>query len=171
MVQHLPSQFEVRGGATGPEIVKHDRSAVAGRFRETHVAWDDGVEHLPWKVSIDLIANLEREARSAVEHREQDPEQVETGIQLLPNELHRLLEQVSKALERVELALQRDEHPIGCDQRVDRQETERRRAIDDDVVVGGRDGLESIPEPVLSPPAPYELDLGPDQVDIRWNQP
>src|SRR6266849_3301561 len=94
MVQHLPSQFEVCDGATGPEIVKHDRLAVAWRFRETNVAWNDGVEHLAWKVSIDLVANLERKARSAVEHREHDPQEVETRVELISNELHGLLEEM-----------------------------------------------------------------------------
>src|SRR5256885_17021819 len=91
MVQHLPSQFEVCGGATGLEIVHHNGPAVAGRFRETDVAWNHGVEHLPRKVSVDLIADLEGEARTAVEHREQDPEGVESRIQVLSDKLHWLI--------------------------------------------------------------------------------
>src|SRR5262249_35605283 len=108
MVQHLPSQFEVRDGATRPQIVKHDRPAVAGRFREADVAWNDRVEHLPWEIAIDLFADLKREARSPIEHREQDPEKVESGVQLFPHELHGLLEEMRQSLERVELALQRN---------------------------------------------------------------
>src|SRR5580765_4239074 len=92
MVQHLPSQFEVCGGATGLEVVKHDRPAVAGRFREADVARNDRVEHLARKVSIDLFAYLEREARTTIEHREQDPQEIQTGIELLPDKLHGLLE-------------------------------------------------------------------------------
>src|SRR2546430_11769404 len=112
MVQLLPSQFEVCGGATGLEIVHHNGPAVAGRFRETDVAGNHGVELLPRKVSVDLIADQEGEARTAVEHREQDPEEVETRIQLLSNKLHGLLEQMGQSLERVELALERDEHSV-----------------------------------------------------------
>src|SRR5882672_11622687 len=170
MVQNLPSQFEVCRRATGPEIVHHDRPAVAGSFRESDVAWDDGVEHLPWKVPIDLVADLEREARSTVEHREQDPQEVETGIQLLSNELHGLLEQMGQSLERVELALQRDEHSIRRDERVDRQQTQRRRAIDDDVVIGGRDCFERVPKSMLASLYSDELDLGSHQVDVRRQQ-
>src|SRR5438093_8403595 len=88
MAQHLPSQFEVCGGATGPEIVQHDRLAVAWRFGKANVAWDDGLQHLPGEISVHLIANLEREACPAIEHREQDPEEVETRVELLSHEPH-----------------------------------------------------------------------------------
>src|SRR5262245_9543461 len=108
MVQHLPSQFEVCDGATGSQIVEHNRPAVAGRFREADVAWNDRVEHLPRKISIDLCAELERAARSSIEHRKQDPEKVESWVQLLSHELHGLLEEMRQPLERVELALQRN---------------------------------------------------------------
>src|SRR5262245_14454097 len=121
MVQYLPSQFEVCDRATRPEIVQHDRPAVAGRFREADVARNDGVEHLPWKVSIHLFSDLEREARSPIEHREQDAQKVEPRIQLLSNELHGLLEKMRQSLERVELALQRNQHSIGRDESVDRE--------------------------------------------------
>src|SRR5216684_3215971 len=107
MVQHLPSQFEVCGGATGLEIVKHDRLAVARRFRKP-------------KVPVHLVANLEREARPAVEHREHDPQDVETRVELLSHEPHGLLEEMGQPLERVELTLEWDEDAIGCYQSVDR---------------------------------------------------
>ena len=150
--------------------MKHDRPAVAGSFRETDVAWNDGIQHLPWKVSVDLVTDLEREARTTIEHREQDSQEIETRIQLLSHELHRLLEQMSQPLERVKLALQWDEDPVCRDERVDGQEPERRRTIDDDVVIGGRKRFERVPETVLAPLDSHELDLGADEVDVRWKR-
>ena len=47
-------------------------------------------------------------------------------------------EQLGQSLQGVVLALDRDEHGIGGGQRVDGQQAERRRAIDEDVVVVGR---------------------------------
>ena len=85
--------------------MKHDRPAVARRFREAHVPWNDRVEHLPWKISVDLVADLEGEACAAVEHREHDPQQIEPGVELFPNELHGLPEQMGQSLQCVELAL------------------------------------------------------------------
>src|SRR5262245_22511945 len=121
MVQDLPSQFEVCGRATGLQVVQHDRLAVAWSFREANVPRNDRVEHLPWEVSIDLLADLEREARAAVEHREHDPKEIKVWVQLVAHQLHGPLQQMRQPLESEELALQRDDHPIGCDQRVDRQ--------------------------------------------------
>src|SRR2546422_11131992 len=72
MIQDLPCQFEVGCGTAGPEIMKHHRLAMAGRFREPNVPRNDRVEHLPGKVAIHLVADLERETRPTIEHREHD---------------------------------------------------------------------------------------------------
>src|SRR5207249_8442741 len=100
MVQHLPRQFEIGHGATGPEIVEHDRSAVARRFRETDVARNDGVEYLPREVSVHLGADLEREARAAIEHREQESQEIEARAQSVPEHLHRRRGPLRQPLER-----------------------------------------------------------------------
>src|SRR5882724_10953755 len=144
MVQHLPSQFEVCGRATGLEIVQHDRLAVAWRLRKANVARNDGIEHLSGKVPVHLVANLERQTRSAVEHREHDPQNVEARVQLLSHEPDGFLEEMGQPFERVELTLERHEDPVGSHQSVDRQETQRRWAIDDDKVVGGSDRLKRL---------------------------
>src|SRR5262252_1827008 len=167
MVQDLPSQFEVRNGAAGLEVVQHDRSSVAGRLRKTDIARNDRVKHLPWEISVDLLTDLEREACPAVEHREQDSQKVESGIELVSDELHGLLEKMGQPLERVELTLQRDEHSVSRDEHVDGQKTKRRRAIDDDVVIGRRDGLEHVSESVLAARDADELDIGRQQSQPR----
>ena len=43
-------------------------------------------------------------------------------------------QQLAEALERVVLALDRDQHLAGSDEGIDRQQSERRRAVDEDVV-------------------------------------
>src|SRR6266850_1213326 len=111
MAQHLPCQLEVSSGAGGPEVVKHHRLAVARRLRQTNVPRNDRIEDLSRKVSLDLFADLEREARPAVEHRQHDAPDLEAGVQPLSNQLHSL-EEVSQTLERIELTLERDENPI-----------------------------------------------------------
>src|SRR2546422_2338023 len=169
-VQHLPSQFEVCGGATGLEIVKHDRLAVARRFRKPNVPWNDGIEHLSGKVPVHLVANLEREARPAVEHREHDPQDIETRVELLSHEPHGLLEEMGQPFERVELTLEWHEDAIGGHQSVDRQETQRRWAIDDDVVVGSSDRLQRRAQLVLASINADQLDLGSDEIDVGRQQ-
>src|SRR5882724_11372665 len=170
MAQHLPCQLEVSSGAGGPEIVKHHRLAVARRLRQTNVPRNDRIEDLPGKVSIDLFADLERETCPAVEHGEYDALDVEAEVQPLSHQLHRL-EEVSETLERVELALERDENPIGGNQRVDRQKTERGWTIDDHVVKRRQDRLQRETEPVLALAEADQLDLCANQVDVRGEQP
>ncbi|OLB36521.1 MAG: hypothetical protein AUG14_01895 [Candidatus Rokubacteria bacterium 13_1_20CM_2_68_19] len=74
---------------------------------------------------------------------------------------------MSKPLEGVELALERNEHPIGCYQGIDGQESQRRRAIDDDVVCRTTFRGQSIAKPVFPAFETDELDLGTNQVDVR----
>src|SRR5438046_10389573 len=114
--------------------MEHDRLAMTGRLGEPHVPRYDSLENLPGEIALDLVPDLERETRPTIEHRQDDSIDPEAGIEPLPNQLHGL-EQVSEPLERIELALKRNDHPIGSDQGIDGQEPERRRTIDDDVVV------------------------------------
>src|SRR5438876_5484005 len=111
--------------------MEHDRLAMTGRLGEPHVPRYDGLEDLPGEITLDLVPNLERKTRPAIEHRQDDSIDPEAGIEPLPNQLHGL-EQMSEPFERVKLALKRNDHSIGSDQGVDGQKSERRRAIDDD---------------------------------------
>src|SRR5439155_12306704 len=115
MVQHLPGQFEIGGGAAGPQIVEHHGLAVARSFTEPDVAWNQGLEDFFWKVPVNLVANLERQAGPPVEHRQDNARDAESPIQALAHELHGL-EEVSQALERVELTLQRHQNAVRGDQ-------------------------------------------------------
>src|SRR4030095_1931207 len=115
--------------------MKHDWLAVAGGLREPDVTRNHRVEHLPGKVSIHLVTNLERKARPSVEHRKHDACDLEARVEALTDELQ-CLEQVRETFERVELALEWDEHAIGSGQRVDGEKAERGRTVDDDVRVG-----------------------------------
>src|SRR5262249_14235412 len=115
-------------------------------------------------------ADLERKARSAVEHSEHDALNVEARVQTLSNELDRF-EEVSQTLERIELALQRDEYPVGRRQRVDGQQAERGRAIDNHVIEGRQDRLERETESMLSLAETDQFDLGTDQIYVRRQEP
>src|SRR3990172_11890544 len=86
MGQDLPCEIEVRERAARPEIVEHDRLAVARRFGQAHVARDDGVEDLAREVAVDLVADLEREARPAVEHPHYDFLHIEPRVEAPPGE-------------------------------------------------------------------------------------
>ena len=85
-------------------------------------------------------------------------------VEPLAHELHGL-QQMSQTLEGVELALQRHQNAVRGDEGVDRQQAERRRAVDDDPAVE-IDALQCVLEPALTVLDPDELDLGAHEVDV-----
>ena len=80
-----------------------------------------------------------RERRALVVHRDDDAQNPQRGIRARAHLLDRL-EQVVGALEREVRRLNRDEQMRGRHQRVDRQQAERRRAVDDNVRIFPPDG-------------------------------
>ena len=113
---------------------------MAGRFREPNVPRNDRVEHLPGKVAIHLVADLERETRPTIEHREHDAFDVQARVEALSYELDGL-EKVGQTFERVELTLKWDENSIGGHKGVDGEKAQGGWTVDDDVVVGACDRL------------------------------
>ena len=119
---------------------------------------------------MNLFLDLEGETGPAIEHSENDSGDTETRVQALFHQLHSP-QKLRKAFECVELALKRHEDPISRNQGIDRQETQRRRAVDDDVVVRRAKSTEGAPQPILSPIEPNELDLRTHEVDIGRQKP
>ena len=65
------------------------------------------------------------------------------------------LHQMRQAFQRIELALHRHEHGIGCAKRIERQQSQRRRAINQHMIVGQGDSGERIGKTIF---APFEID-------------
>src|SRR5437016_4767049 len=91
------------------------RASPAWRAARNH-----RLEDFARKVTVHLVADLDRETRASVEHREHDTLDRETRVQALAHELHGL-QQIRQSFERVELALQRHQHAVRGGERVDRQ--------------------------------------------------
>ena len=106
---------------------------MARRFAEPDVARDHGAEHffleeLP-HVGRDLLAQV----RPLVEHRQQHAFDVERGVERRAHAAHRA-DEIGEPFEREVFAVQRNQHRVGGDERVEREQSERRRAVDEDVV-------------------------------------
>src|SRR5882724_10862333 len=87
MSDHLASQVEIGDRAAGSQIVEHDRPAMARRLGEPDVTWNHRLEDFAREVTLHFVADLERETRAAVEHREHDALDRETRVQALTHEL------------------------------------------------------------------------------------
>src|ERR1051325_10978105 len=111
------------------DVVEQRRLPVARALAQAHVARDDGVKQQLGKMLADLVGDLVREVVPDIEHREQDAFEMEAGVQLALDELDRL-EERREPFERVVLALQRHEDGIGRGERVQREQAERRRTVE-----------------------------------------
>ena len=79
-----------------------------------------------------LFDHLRREPRPWVVHRHQHPEQLESRVQGSADKLERL-HQLGYALQREVLALHRDEYTVGSHERVQCEQAERWRTVQQDV--------------------------------------
>ena len=80
------------------------------------------------------------------------------------------VEQRAQAFQRVVLALHRHDDRVGRGQRVERQQRQRRRAVDEDEVVVVAQRLQRALEPLLAAFLVHQLDLDRGQVDVARQQ-
>ena len=83
-----------------------------------------------WRTS---VGDLLSEIRALVEHRQQDAFDVERRVERGADAAHRA-DEIGEPFEREVFAVQRNQHGVGGDERVQRQQAERRRTVDEDVV-------------------------------------
>ena len=129
----LRGEREVRFGAAGARVVGHGGQAVAGRFGEAHVARDHRAVDLVLEELAHVARHLLAEVRALVVHRQQHAFDVERRVERRAHAPHRR-DEIGEAFEREVLAVQRNQDAIGGDERVQRQQAERRRRVDDDEV-------------------------------------
>ena len=132
-VGDLPRRVEVAHRPARARVVGEHRLAVARRLGDLHAARDHGAQHRVAEVAADLVGDLVGELRAAVVHGQQDRRDVQVGVEVRPHEVD-VRQQLPEPLERVVLALDRDQHLVRRDQRVDGEQAERGRAVDEDVV-------------------------------------
>ena len=78
-------------------------------------------------------------------------------------------DEIGEAFEREVLAVQRNEHAIGGDERVQREQAERRRAVDEDVVELVAQRLEQVPQAAFAIGQGDQFDLGAGEFP-RWRE-
>ncbi len=132
--QELARQIQVAARALGRDVVEQDRLAERRRLGQAHVARHGRVVDLAVEVRAHLAGHLLGQVLARVDHAQHDAVDRQAGVQRLGHQADRAL-QVRQALERVVLALHRHQHRVGGGERVQGQQAQRRRRVDDDVVV------------------------------------
>ena len=74
--------------------------------------------------------------------------------------------QFGDAFEREVLAVERNQHRVGGDERVQREQSERRRRVDEDVVEVGAQRIEQTLQTTLAAVESDELDLGAGELAV-----
>src|SRR5688500_5908053 len=137
MGHHFVSEVEVRFGSLRLDVIEQYRFPETGRFRQAHAPRHRGAEDLLLEVLTDLARDLLREVHALVHHRQQDTGDVEAGIERTLDAAQRG-DELRDAFEREVLALEGYQHRVGGGERVDREQPQAWRAVDEYVVVFAR---------------------------------
>ena len=111
------------------------------RFAKSNVARNDRGQNLIAEKPLEVGHYLVGKIGAIVVHREQNTLDFEMGIAGLADLLTRL-QQFRNAFEGEIFSLDGNNDAVGRDQGVYRKDVERRRAIDEDVVIVGLDGCQ-----------------------------
>ena len=112
------------------------------------------------------LAHFGGQLRARFVQAQHDAGQLQPLVEPLVHQADRF-EQLAQAVQREEVRLQRQEHIVDRGQRVDREDAQRRRAIDEHVVelVGGLGQL--VAQDHFAADDAGQLDFGGGQVDVR----
>ncbi len=168
-------------GAVAGGVVLEDGLAVAGRFGQFDVSANEGREHdragpggvRPTRVfqkPLDVRTNLVGQRRAGVVHAKEHAGNLQPRIDPLVHQIDRL-GQLAEALEGQEVRLQRDQDLLRGRQRIEREQPERRRAVDQAEVKFVRAALHRFAQDDLATDDVDQLGLGADEVDICGQEP
>lgn len=149
-------------------------AAVVGRIRDDRLPGDRGLrqadrsgdhcpEHATWVALTHLIGYLAGEPRPPIEHRQDDAEDLQPRVEHSTDQVEGVAE-LAQSLQGVELTLDRDDDRLGRGEAVHREQSERGRAVHQEVVVLARCRLQRHLQPGLARQRTGQLDLCPGQV-------
>ena len=156
-------------GALGAARGREDRPTDGGRLGEPHRLRDRRRQHRQLVALPDVGQHGLGVVAAPVEHRRQDPEDLEVGVE---DALHvgDGVEQLPHAAVAEHLARHRDDQPARGGERVQRQHAERRRAVQQHDVVVVDHRLERGAQDVLPTRARQQLRLRAGELDHARQQ-
>ena len=115
-------------------IVHQGRQTVAWSLAEANIARNDSVEHHIGKMAFQLFVNLVGKPEAGIVHGEQKSFDFERRVQTALDYADSV-EQFADAFEREIFRLDRNQHRVGGGKGIHRNQPERRRAVDKDIIV------------------------------------
>src|SRR5580765_734281 len=165
-IEHLLRELAVRLGGGPSRIVFQDGGPLDRGLRVANGLADPGLEDEIAEVLLEDLQRLARVQRAAVVHGRKDSLDPDVRVQVLANHAQRVLQLHEPAQGEV-LALHGDDHAGRGDERVDRQQSERGRRVDDDEVVGRQHRRQRLLEGALPADHARQRELGAGEVDRR----
>ena len=166
MVDDLPGQAHVIPRPLRHNIIKDDGFAETRRFAEFDVSADDGVIYPRSEVVTGLVHNLPGEIQPGIEHREQHALDTERRIQLALDQAQRI-QQLADALQRIVFALNGNEDGAGSGERIEGQQAQGGRTIDQQEIVVFAGAFQRDPEAVLPGAEVDHFDFGAGEAHMR----
>ena len=136
------------------------------RLSEAHRLADSRREHAVAEVLLEQLDRLLGVQRPRVDQRRQDALDLDVRVEVLTDHRERVLE-LDQTAHRQILALDGDDHLVGGRQRVDRQQPEARRRVDEDEVVVLLDLRQRLLQAPLAADHRRHRDLRAREVDRR----
>src|SRR5579864_7218929 len=163
-IEHLLREVAVHARSLSTRVVSQHRHSLHGRLRIANRFADLRVQDEVTEVLLQDVHRLAGMQEALVEHRRQDALDLDGRVEVLADHRERVLK-LDEPPEREVLALHGHDHAGGRDERVDRQQTERRRGVDHDPVVVLADREQRLLERALAADHRGERELGAGQVD------
>src|SRR6266540_1166962 len=132
--EHLTGQREIRLRAFRGLVEMQYRNAIARRFGETDIARDHRTVEFVTEVLLQIGRHVERERIARIVHRAQQSLDFEPLIQVRAHAADGL-DQIGQAFECVILALHRNQHAIRGAQAIEREQRQRRGAVQEDEII------------------------------------
>ena len=141
---------------------------MAGCFRKLHVALDDHAEHEFLEVALHLVIDLTGEVEAAVIHRQQETFNFKGGVGF-PFDNADGVEKFGNAFQCKIFALNRNDDGVRCGERVDRDETQRRGAVDEDEIIFTPQRVKHVLHDAFALFEVEHFDFGSHEVDAGGN--
>src|SRR5437879_3939070 len=131
---HLLGKMRVALCPFAVYIVKNNRLAETGRFRQANIAWDYALEDLAAKERAQVVGYLARERGALVIHGQQNALDFQVGIQRA-SDAHQRIEQLGYTFQSQVFALDGHENRARGDQGIQSQQIQSGGTIQYDEVV------------------------------------
>jgi len=140
-----------------------------GSLGKPDAAGDYRVKNVATKKFLEVVCNLAGEVGPVIEHCEQNSFQSQAVLERVADSINRVHE-LGDSLEGEELALDGHENGVGGDQRVEREQVQGRRTVDQYVREQFANVRNSVSQAKFPGSDLDKFEVGPHEIFVSWNQ-